>query len=189
MGRGVIIGAGVTLRQPARMVLGNGCCLDDLANLSARGGEETEILLGREVFIGRGAVINVRTGRIELGDCSNIGAFSRIGCSNGAVRIGKDVLVGPYTYIGAGNHRFERTDIPMSQQGQDHKGGVVIGDDVWIGGGCHVLDGVTVGRGTIIGAGSIVTRNIPEYSIAFGVPAKVYRKRVGSEQPDARPDG
>lgn len=184
MERGVVIGSGVTLRQPGKMVLQRGCLIDDLAGLSARGGDDTRIVLGREVFIGRGTVLSLRDGRMELGDHSNIGGSCRIGCSGGMVRIGQHVLVGAFTYIGGGMHRFDRTDVPMALQGQSFKGGVTIEDDVWIGGGCQVLDGVTIGKGSIIGAGSIVTRDIPPYSIAFGNPAKVHKQRPMSPSAD-----
>lgn len=177
MDRGVVIGVGVSLRQPSKIELSRGCFIDDHVSLSARGGDETAIVLGSEVFVGRSTVIGVRNGRIELGDHCNIGGSCRVGCSGGTVRIGRQVMVGAFTYIGGGNHRADRTDIPMAQQGQDFKGGVVIGDDVWIGGGCQVLDGVKIGRGAIIGAGSVVTRDIPDYAVAYGVPARVQRTR------------
>ncbi len=181
MERGVVIGTAVALRQPAKISLGPGCLIDDLASLSARGDDATRITLGREVFIGRGAVLSVRHGQIELGDHANIGAACRIGCSGGTLRLGQHVLVGAFTYIGGGMHRHDRTDVPMALQGQVFKGGVTIEDDVWIGGGCQILDGVTIGTGSIIGAGAIVTRSIPPRSIAFGNPARVHKTRTPAD--------
>ncbi len=177
MERGVVIGSGVSLRQPRRISIARGGMIDDLASLSARGDDPTRIHLGQEVFVGRSSVIGVRNGVIEIGDHSNIGGFCRIACSGGTLRFGRHVLVGAFTYIGGGMHRCERTDIPMALQGQVFKGGVTIEDDVWIGGGCQILDGVTIGKGSIIGAGAIVTKDIPPYSIAFGNPATVRRTR------------
>jgi serine acetyltransferase len=192
MDRGVVIGSGVALRQPGKMVLHQGCMIDDLASLSARGEGEAGIVLGRQAFIGRGTVLSVRNGRMELGDHCNIGGACRLGCSGGTLRIGRHVLVGAFTYIGGGMHRYDRTDVPMAMQGQLFKGGVTIEDDVWIGGGCQVLDGVTIGKGSIIGAGAIVTKDIPPYSIAFGNPATVRKKRrIGdsTENPHCDPSG
>ncbi len=184
----VVIGAGVTLRQPNKMFLGRGSFVDDLAGLSARGDDRTRIVLGREAFVGRGAVLNVRDGQIELDDHANLGAFCRIGCTGGAVRLGRHVLVGAFTYVGGGTHRHDRTDVPMALQGQVHKGGVTIADDVWIGGGCQILDGVTIGTGAIIGAGAVVTKDVPPYAIAFGNPAKVHRFRTPGAAPAAPAD-
>lgn len=177
MERGVVIGQGVSLRQPGRMTIGRGCLIDDLASLSARGDGDTGIALGREVFIGRGSVVGVRNGRVELGDHTNIGGNCRLGCTGGALRTGSHVLVGALTYIGGGMHRCDRTDVPMALQGQVIKGGVTIGDDVWIGGGCQILDGVTIGRGVIIGAGSVVTRDLPDWAVAYGSPAQIRKSR------------
>lgn len=188
MERGVVIGSGVTLRQPGKMVLKRGCLIDDLAGLSARGGAETGIVIGRQAFVGRGSVLNVREGRIELGDHANIGGACRIGCSKGAIRIGQHVLIGAFTYIGGGTHRHDRTDVPMALQGQIYKGGVTIADDVWIGGGGQILDGVTIGTGAIIGAGAVVTKDLPPYAIAFGNPAKVHRYRTPGAAPAAPAD-
>ena len=177
MERGVVIGQGVTLRQPGKMKVGRGCLIDDFASLSARGGDDTGIALGREVFIGRGSVVGVRNGRIELGDHTNIGGNCRLGCTSGKLRTGSHVLVGAFSYIGGGMHRSDKTDVPMALQGQVVKGGVTLGDDVWIGGGCQILDGVTIGRGVIIGAGSVVTKDLPDWAVAYGNPAKVQRNR------------
>jgi acetyltransferase-like isoleucine patch superfamily enzyme len=177
MERGVIIGQGVTLRQPGKIEVGPGCLIDDYASLGVRGSGDTGIVMGREVFIGRGSVVGIRNGRIELGDHTNIGGNCRLGGSGGTLRTGSHVLIGAYSYIGGGMHRCDRTDIPMALQGQVVKGGVTIGDDVWIGGGCHVLDGVTIGRGAIIGAGSVVTHDLPDWAVAYGSPARVQRTR------------
>ena len=75
------------------------------------------------------------------------------------------------------NHRSDRTDIPMQQQGMAEEKEVVIGDDVWIGHRVILLPGVHIGNGSIIGAGAVVTRDIPDYSVAVGVPARVIRNR------------
>jgi acetyltransferase-like isoleucine patch superfamily enzyme len=73
-------------------------------------------------------------------------------------------------------HNFERVDIPIRKQGSLMKG-IVIEDDVWIGCGCRILDGVRIGRGSVIGAGSVVNKNVPEYSVVVGVPGRVIKNR------------
>jgi acetyltransferase-like isoleucine patch superfamily enzyme len=79
------------------------------------------------------------------------------------------------------NHNFDRTDIPIREQGTTRLG-ITIEDDVWVGSNAIFLDGAHVGKGCVIGAGSVVRGNIPAYSIAVGVPAKVVRSRVPGEQ-------
>lgn len=75
------------------------------------------------------------------------------------------------------NHRHDRTDIPMMEQGFEEEQPVVIGNDVWIGDRVVILPGVHIGNGCIIGAGAVVTKDIPDNAIAAGVPARVIRFR------------
>lgn len=126
---------------------------------------------GIRVNVDRGATFSPN---IEIGDFSGIGENSRI---EECVKIGKNVMMGPECYIYTRNHKFDRTDIPMIQQGFSETKEVIIEDDVWIGSRVTILPGVTIGKGTVIGAGSIVTKSIPEFSVACGNPAKVKRIR------------
>jgi acetyltransferase-like isoleucine patch superfamily enzyme len=87
------------------------------------------------------------------------------------------VMFGPNVYIFSENHGHERTDIPMIEQPTARKG-VKIEDDVWIGTRATILDGITIGKGSIIAAGSIVNKDVPPYSIVAGVPAKVIKSRI-----------
>jgi len=175
-GHGNTFGMGLMLRQPGRIRLGSRCVLDDFAGLSVRG-DEAGITLGNRVFLGRQSVVNVRDAHIDIADDTSIGSNCRLGCDGGRITIGRYVLVASYCYLGGGAHRTDRTDIPMALQGNVSKGGVTIEDDVWIGARSMVMDGVTIRRGSIIGAGSLVTHDIPEYSVAYGSPAEVVRQR------------
>jgi maltose O-acetyltransferase len=94
------------------------------------------------------------------------------------ISIGNYVMIAHNVMIIGGNHNIERTDIPMMFQGEGKQGNIIIEDDVWIGAGAIILTGVTIGEGSVIGAGSIVTKSIPPYSIAVGNPAIVIKKRV-----------
>ena len=96
---------------------------------------------------------------------------------NGDIRIGDGVLIAGHTSINTVSHHAERVDIPISEQGTEIAP-VVIHDDVWIGLNAVILQGVTIGRGAIIGAGAVVTRDIPAWSVVCGVPAKVVRSRL-----------
>ncbi len=127
--------------------------------------------VGRNVNIQRMAEI---TSKLRIGDKSGIGAYSRI---NGPVNIGKYVNMGPECTIFTSNHCHDRTDITMQQQGLTEPQLVEIGDDVWIGARVIIMPGVKIGNGCIIGAAAVVTHDIPDYTIACGVPAKVVKKR------------
>lgn len=111
---------------------------------------------------------------ISIGDNSGIGISCEV---SGPVTIGNDVMMGPEVVIYTRNHKTDRTDIPMNQQGFNEYQEVVIGNDVWIGRRVIILPGVTIGDGSIIGAGAVVTKDIPPYSVAGGVPAKVIKSR------------
>lgn len=146
--------------------------------LSKRG-----VVFGDRVTVGAYALIrpsNYYGGPVgeglRVGDNSNIGPYSYIGCS-GYIEIGNNVMFGPRVSIYAETHRFERTDITMKEQGVERVS-VKIEDDCWIASNSVILAGVTVGKGSIVSSGSVVTKNVPPYSIVGGVPAKLIRSRV-----------
>jgi maltose O-acetyltransferase len=126
---------------------------------------------GKKVNIEHGAVFSART---SLGDYSGIGVNARI---NGTCTIGDYVMMGADVTVITHNHSFERTDIPMMDQGFEEERPVVIGNDVWIGDKVTILPGVNIGDGSIIGAGAVVTHDVPPYAIVGGVPAKIIRMR------------
>lgn len=107
-----------------------------------------------------------------------IGNNSRIGLGNtliGPVMIGSQVNLAQGIVISALNHNYEDPDTPMALQGVTTLP-VVIEDDVWIGANSVVTAGVTIGRHSIIAAGSVVTKDIPPYCVAAGVPARIIKR-------------
>ncbi len=167
----------------ARLNLDEGC---EIVGLSRRG-----IVFGRRCTVGRFATVrptNKWLGELgeglHVGDHSNIGPYSFIGCS-GYIEIGSRVLMGPRVTILAENHRHRRTDIPIKDQGVE-RSFVRIEDDCWLGAGCIVVAGVTIGRGAIVAAGSVVTRDVEPYTVVAGSPARQIRRRQTSD--DGRPD-
>ena len=112
---------------------------------------------------------------MKIGDNSGIG----INCVlQGDVSIGNNVMMGPEVWIYTRNHEHARTDIPMRDQGFEAEKPVVIMNDVWIGSRVTILPGVKIGNGVIIGTGAVVTKDIPDYTIAAGNPAKVVKNRL-----------
>lgn len=177
-GGGVVLGRGLALRQPCKIEIGRGSVIDDRCSLSVRGSDDSWIRIGQGVFIGRDCTLNAREGTIEIEDHANLSSSIRIG-STSRIVIGKHTLIAAFCYIGGANHRIDRTDVPIAEQGTESKGGVVIEEDVWLAAGVIVNDGVRIGRGSVVGAGSVVTKDLPPYSIAYGVPAKVIKNRTG----------
>lgn len=131
---------------------------------------------GRNVNIERGAYF-AGGADIEIGDCSGLG----INCSIPANTVlGDHVMFAPNVFILGRNHNFDRTDIPMGEQGDGPLLQTVIGNDVWIGRNVLMTPGRHIADGTIVGAGSVLTRDFPPYSIVGGNPARLIRSRKDS---------
>lgn len=117
------------------------------------------------------------TGDIEIGEHCYLNPHSTLYSGSG-IRLGNYVMVGPNVSIVPANHAFGRRDVPMRLQGfAPAKGGVVIGDDVWIGAGATLLDGARIGRGAVIAAGAVVDGDVPPYQVWGGVPARFLKER------------
>ena len=112
--------------------------------------------------------------RCTIGNNSGIGRYSVL---HGPVYIGNDVMMGPNCTIYTQNHSYTDISKPMNLQGFSSERPVVIGNDVWIGGHVIILPGVKVGNHSIIGAGSVVTKDVPEFAVVGGNPAKVLKFR------------
>lgn len=139
--------------------------------------------MGADANVEQGAYFGTGS-EIELGDRSGIGVDCQLW---GPIRIGNDVMMAPEVVIHTQLHRFDRLDIPMNQQGALPARMVVIDDDVWIGQRAMIMPGVHIARGVIVAAGAVVTKNVPEYAIVGGCPARVirYRNSSGEEAADA----
>lgn len=141
----------------------------------------------RAIFKYAGRNINVEQGayfgngaQLEIGDNSGIGVRCQV---VGPVKLGRNVMMGPEVIVLTTNHKFDRLDIPMSEQGHKPEKPVVIDDDIWIGTRVIILPGVHVARGAILGAGAVVTKDVPEYGIVGGNPARIigYRNKHRTE--------
>lgn len=144
------------------------------------GSKKIRSFLTKNIVEKSGYDINVEKGAqfsntIEIGNNSGIGVDSML---SGKVIIGDNVMMGPEVYIYTQNHRFDRLDKPMNEQGYFDSEPVIIGNDVWIGSRVTILPGVKVGDGSIIGASAVVTKDVEPYSIVAGNPAK----QIGSRK-------
>lgn len=136
------------------------------------------IQIGSGTTVDRGARLFAHQGRgLKIGEMVGIGHNSIISAADGGkVRIGDNSMLGPNVVVVAADHEFARTDVPMRFQG--HVGrDIEIGGDVWIGANCVVVGGVSIGDGSIVAAGAVVTKDIPSRQIWGGVPARFIRDR------------
>jgi acetyltransferase-like isoleucine patch superfamily enzyme len=179
------IESGVRLVQPGNISLGPGVYLDHATYLHACPGG---IQIGAETFIMLGTELHVYNFRdlphagISIGQGCIIGERNIIRGSGG-VKIGDHVLTAPGVQILSSNHLYGDPTLPIMEQGVSTEG-ITIEDGGWIGAGAIILDGVRIGRNSVIGAGAVVTHDVPPYGIALGSPAEV----VGDTRSDAAPN-
>ena len=171
VGKGCFIEKGVRWQVPCRVFLGQrgmvgqGCFVD-ANSISSRIElkDDVWLSLGCHLIAGGGAEIVVEP-RAYIGHrCLFYG--------HGGIHLGRDVLLANDVQLICGNHTFARRDIPIRAQPTEERP-IVIEDDVWLGASVIVLGGVTVGQGSVVAAGAVVTRSLPPYSIARGVPAQI----------------
>lgn len=140
---------------------------------------------GEESYIGHGCIFSHST--ISIGHHTYIGSKCVIQSPHGSVDIGNHVMFGPGVHIHGGNHIYDRVGVFMAdvkkEEGFDKP--IVVEDDVWIGANAILLGGfhgIRLGEGCIIGAGSVVTKDVPPYSIVAGIPAKVIKMRFTEQE-------
>jgi acetyltransferase-like isoleucine patch superfamily enzyme len=117
---------------------------------------------------------------IEVGDDVFLGPGAFLAASESFICIGNKVMFGPNVTVLGGDHRIDVVGVAMADvddKRPDDDRGVTIGDDVWIGAGAIVLQGVSIGRGAVVAAGAVVTRDVTPYSIVGGCPARLIRPR------------
>lgn len=175
-GRSLTMGINVVLRHPHRVSMGDNVIVDSGCTIDAKGTEGEGVIIGDGVFIGAGTIISMAGGTIEIDDGANIGSYCRIG-TYGHTRIGKKGLLAAYCYLVGATHEIESTDVPILDQPTITRGGVTVGDGTWLGARVTVMDGKSVGCHTVVGAHAVVTEDLPDFCIAYGVPAKVMRMR------------
>lgn len=142
---------------------------------------KSQVQFSKNIHFGRGTVvkpftvINTHTGRILIGKNCAISSFNHIATGEADIVMGDYVRTGPGVVIHGTRRKFKKAEKLIIEQGHTHKG-LQIGDDVLIGANAVIFE-CNIGKGAVIGAGSIVAKDIPEYAIAVGIPAKVIDKR------------
>ncbi|WP_192347328.1 acyltransferase [Algoriphagus sp. Y33] len=175
-----LIGKGVTIRQAGHIRVGKNFIAQDHCEIN--GLSQKGLVFGDKVTVGSYAIIrptNLYGGEagvgLKVGNNSSIGPYSYIGCS-GYIEIGHNVMMSPRVSIYSENHNFADVDYPMIEQGVT-RSYVKIEDDCWIAANSVILAGVTIGRGTVVAAGSVVTKDVPPYSVIAGNPARIIKSR------------
>ena len=154
---GLILSDGMIISNTYNITLGSNFAMSTDCLLLAQGNPgDATIIIGNNVALNVNVMINA--------DCG------------GKIIIGNDVIIGPNTVMRAANHGIEDINLPIYKQG--HKPGEInIKDEFWLGANVTVLPNVTIGASSVVGAGSVVKSDIPPFSIAVGVPAKVIKQR------------
>ena len=183
-GKKVYFGANVTLMHPHRIhigdrsVIGNGCILDARNDHSER-----VIALGEDVVLSHGVMISCKNGSVAVGRSVGIGSYTVIhSTTHSPVHIGDDAIVASHCYIvGGGDYNRDRLDVPIGRQGQRATGETRVEDGVWLGAHVTVVGGVSIGRHSVVGAGSVVVKPLPELAICVGAPAQGVRSRTAGD--------
>jgi acetyltransferase-like isoleucine patch superfamily enzyme len=136
------------------------------------------IHLGRNVHLRQGVVLQPGRNEIRIGSDSGINPYT---CIYGKVRIGRYCMIAPHVMIAGGDHAIDGIDVPMIKKGRSTNRGVEIDDDVWLGASVVVVDGVRIGKGAVVAAGSVVTKDVGDYDIVAGNPARKIKNRLDGD--------
>lgn len=134
-----------------------------------------KVEVGANCEIHDGVILRSFDGEITIGNNSSLNPYCVL-YGNGGINIGNNVRIATHTVFSAQNHVFSDCNVPIVEQGTSQLG-ISVEDDVWIGAQCTILDGVTIGEGSVVAAGAVVTKNVEPYSIVAGVPAKLIGRR------------
>lgn len=168
----VVLGGAITVGS--RSSIGGGAVL----HAGASGGER--IVVGDNCRIAGGARLLTWGGSIRLGDDCSVNT-NTLFYGTGGIEIGRGVRIAAGAVLVASQHVFADPVTPIARQGFTAQG-IIVEDDVWIGAGVCILDGVRIGTGAVIGAGAVVTKDVEPFAIMGGVPAALIRRRAGESK-------
>lgn len=171
VGRNVIIGRSCVFRQPNRIFLGDSVTIDDYCLIDARGCGPEGLRIGDETIVSRGCTIKSKAGSISIGRRVSIGGASQI-ISHSGVEIGDDAAIAAACQLNGGTFAFEEFSKPPSARQSISRGPIRIGRGSWLATGVLVLDAASVGDGSVVSAGSVVTQAIEPLTVVQGNPAR-----------------
>lgn len=155
-GSNFVIGLGANISSPERISIGD------------------DVVVGESAWFSVAPATSAQSAVLIIGDRTYIGRFSTIACVS-SVEIESDVLISDRVFIGDALHSFGDLTQPIKDQGVFDAGSVKIGQGSWVGIGVSILPNVTIGKHVIVGANSVVTHSIPDFSVVAGAPAKLIR--------------
>lgn len=159
----IVLGKRVVIKSGARLICTNA---------------DAKIVIGDGSIIQYGAILETGPGgSIELGKSNSVNPYCVI-YGHGGLKTGDYVRIAAHTVIIPANHVYEDCTVPIAKQGLVRKG-IRMGNDIWVGTGCRLLDGINVQDGAIIAAGAVVNKSVERGSIVGGVPARLIRFRPG----------
>jgi len=171
-GKGLVVGRNCTFRHPSRISLGDNVTIDDNTLIDARGAGGKGLVIEDGVIINRNSIVQSKGGDIEIGKSVGLGANSVVVSWSG-IRIGDGARIAGGCYLSAGRFDFDDPGMNIAEQDGYSTGPIILEEDVWIATRVTILDGVRIGKGSIVAAGSVVSGDIPPLSLAHGNPAKV----------------
>jgi acetyltransferase-like isoleucine patch superfamily enzyme len=163
-------GASITLEKNSRLVANGHIEVHAGAAIYVREGRYLE--LGSNVCIHKGAIIDTSFGSIKIGNNVSVNPYSIL-YGHGGLSIGSNVRIAAHCVFVPANHGFKDKNTLIMNQEVTAKG-IVVEDNVWFGARCVILDGVRVGHSSVVGAGSLVSRDVPSHHVSRGIPSKSF---------------
>jgi acetyltransferase-like isoleucine patch superfamily enzyme len=183
-GKGLVLGRGVTIRHADKISLGRNVVIDDFCVLDGRGSGDEGIVIGDEVIINRGSIVQSKSGPVRVGRGTSIGAGTHI-CSMGGIEIGQSVLITAGCIISGGKYRHSDTGKPVMEQGAYTEGPVEIADGSFLGMRVLVRDAASIGKYCVINSGAVVTGKWPDNAVIAGPETRMVNSQddAGNAEP------
>lgn len=186
VGKNVVFGCNTNFRHPKKIHIGDNALIDDNCLIDAKGESNNGVSIGDGVFIGRNTILSCKNGDIVLEDNVNIGFNCEIYSGN-LVTVKENSIIAAYCYlVGGDGYSLEKRASAIAFNPIHHPDkNLLLNKDCWIGAHCTVFNGVEMGEGAVLAAGSVATQNLSPYSIYGGSPAKLIKERPEQSMPTA----